>query len=124
MIDISAAVIVMIITALICRGVEGSARTNTLMTGFNLLIIVFVIFVGAGEIEPRNWDPPFLPHGAAGVLRGAAVVFFAYIGFDACAPHPPPISRQASAVLDSMSAERLSGCLGQGDDSVARGGQP
>ena len=90
MIDISAAVIVMIITALICRGVEGSARTNTLMTGFNLLIIVFVIFVGAGEIAPRNYDPPFLPHGAAGVLRGAAVVFFAYIGFDACAPHPSP----------------------------------
>ena len=97
-IDISAAVIVMIITALICRGVEGSARTNTLMTGFNLLIIVFVIFVGAGEIEPRNYDPPFLPHGAAGVLRGAAVVFFAYIGFDACAPLPSPAKHVPSLI--------------------------
>jgi APA family basic amino acid/polyamine antiporter len=47
-----------------------------------MVAILFFIVVGAGYVEPANWQP-FMPYGFAGVSAAAAVVFFAYIGFDA-----------------------------------------
>jgi APA family basic amino acid/polyamine antiporter len=49
---------------------------------FKLAVIVFFIALSAGHVKPANWQP-FLPFGLGGVLRAAAIVFLAYVGFDA-----------------------------------------
>jgi len=85
-----AALIVLAITALLAQGTRESARVNNVMVGFKLAVVLVVIVAGALHVVPANWTP-FLPDntgefghfGWSGVLRGAAVVFFAYIGFDA-----------------------------------------
>jgi len=46
-----------------------------------LAVILFFLVVGFGHVNPANWSP-FLPFGAGGILRGASIIFFAYIGFD------------------------------------------
>ncbi len=88
--NVPAAAIVLVITALLTLGSRESARFNNVMVGFKLAVVVTVIAVGALHVAPANWTP-FLPEntgefghfGWSGVLRGGAVVFFAYIGFDA-----------------------------------------
>jgi APA family basic amino acid/polyamine antiporter len=88
--NVPAAAIVLVITALLTLGSRESARFNNVMVGFKLAVVVTVIVVGALHVAPANWTP-FLPEntgefghfGWSGVLRGGAVVFFAYIGFDA-----------------------------------------
>lgn len=49
-----------------------------------VLIVIFVIIVGAFKVDVSNWSP-FAPNGAKSILTGATVVFFAYVGFDAVA---------------------------------------
>ena len=88
--NVPAAAIVLVITGLLVLGTRESARVNNVMVGFKLAIVLTVIVVGALHLSPANWMP-FLPEntgefghfGVSGVFRGAAVVFFAYIGFDA-----------------------------------------
>jgi APA family basic amino acid/polyamine antiporter len=85
-----ATAVVLLITGLLMRGTRESARINNVMVGFKLAVVLVVIVVGGLHIAPAHWTP-FLPDnsgefghfGWSGVLRGAAVVFFAYIGFDA-----------------------------------------
>jgi APA family basic amino acid/polyamine antiporter len=78
--------IVMLITVVLVWGIRESAGFNAVMVGIKILVLLFFIvvalyFVAPGEMS-RNWQP-FQPHGWGGTLTGAAVVFFAYIGFDA-----------------------------------------
>jgi APA family basic amino acid/polyamine antiporter len=75
-------VIVLIISALLVIGVRESARFNAVMVSIKLAAILFFIVVGIGYVEPSNWSP-FTPYGIQGISAAAAVVFFAYIGFDA-----------------------------------------
>ncbi|MBB4198633.1 APA family basic amino acid/polyamine antiporter [Rhodoblastus sphagnicola] len=85
-----AALVVLAITSLLVLGTRESARVNNVMVGFKLAVVLVVIIAGGLHVVPANWAP-FLPENAgefghfgwSGVLRGAAVVFFAYIGFDA-----------------------------------------
>lgn len=49
-----------------------------------VVIVIFVIFVGSFEVDVSNWSP-FAPYGIKSIFTGATVVFFAYVGFDAVA---------------------------------------
>ena len=74
--------IVMLITWLLLRGAKESVRANTVMVVIKLVVLALFIFVGLGNINPANYTP-FAPNGFTGIHQGAAIVFFAYIGFDA-----------------------------------------
>jgi len=67
---------------LLVLGIQESARVNTAMVVLKLVMVVGFIVVGAFYIAPANWTP-FAPNGIGGVLSGASLIFFAYIGFDA-----------------------------------------
>jgi APA family basic amino acid/polyamine antiporter len=67
---------------LLVIGVRESARFNAAMVAIKLVAVVFFIVAGFSYVKPENWSP-FAPYGWAGIMTGAAVVFFAYIGFDA-----------------------------------------
>jgi basic amino acid/polyamine antiporter, APA family len=81
-IDLPALLIVLVITAVLYIGISESARLNSIIVGIKLFVIGIVIVVGAFYVRPANWSP-FAPMGWSGVMKGAAVIFFAYIGFDA-----------------------------------------
>ncbi|HEY4044043.1 MAG TPA: amino acid permease [Rhodopila sp.] len=82
--------IVLVLTALLMLGTRESTRVNNIMVAFKLFVVGVVIIVGAFYVSAANWHP-FIPanngtfgsFGYSGILRGASVVFFAYIGFDA-----------------------------------------
>ncbi len=74
--------IVALITVVLVIGIKESARTTTVMVIIKLLVLGLFVVVGFFHVDPKNWVP-FAPNGWKGVQAGAAVVFFAYIGFDA-----------------------------------------
>ena len=80
--NILAAFIVALLTVLLVWGVRESAKFNTVMVGFKLLILAFFVIAGFAYIRSENYVP-FAPNGFKGISSAAAVVFFAYIGFDA-----------------------------------------
>jgi len=82
LINLPAAAIVLFIAWLLSRGVKESTRVNNLIVFLKVAIVLLFILVGAFYVKPENWSP-FMPFGWAGVFSGAAVVFFAYCGFDA-----------------------------------------
>ena len=82
LINLPAVIIVLVISALLVIGVRESARFNAVMVTIKLAAILFFIVVGIRYVEPANWTP-FMPYGVQGISAAAAVVFFAYIGFDA-----------------------------------------
>jgi basic amino acid/polyamine antiporter, APA family len=82
LVNIPAALIVMAITWLLYIGVRESARANNIMVVVKLLVLAFFVVLGGMHIDPANYKP-FAPNGWAGIHQGAAIVFFAYIGFDA-----------------------------------------
>jgi basic amino acid/polyamine antiporter, APA family len=81
-INLPAALIVAAVTILLIYGIRESARTNTAIVVTKVAVVVFVIAFGAFMVQPTNWHP-FLPNGVGGMMSGAAIVFFAFIGFDA-----------------------------------------
>jgi len=74
--------IVMAVTWLLMLGVRESARANNIMVVVKLLVLGLFVVVGSMHIDPDNYVP-FAPNGWRGIHQGAAIVFFAYIGFDA-----------------------------------------
>lgn len=80
--DLPALFIIIIITALVYRGMKESRNASNMMVVVKLCIILLVIAVGAFYVDTDNWSP-FVPNGVGGVLKGVSAVFFAYIGFDA-----------------------------------------
>ncbi|MEK5057530.1 MULTISPECIES: amino acid permease [unclassified Paenibacillus] len=83
-IDLPAVLIIMAICLLLTQGARETARFNAIMVFVKIAVIIIFILVGAFYVKPDNWTP-FMPFGFSGVMSGAAVVFFAYIGFDAVA---------------------------------------
>src|ERR1700742_1313738 len=71
----------MAITTLLSVGVRESTRVNNLMVAIKVIVVLLVIAVGVFHVKPENWHP-FMPNGWSGVFGAAAVMFFAFIGFD------------------------------------------
>jgi APA family basic amino acid/polyamine antiporter len=106
MINLPAVLIVAVVTGILVKGISESAGFNALMVAIKVAAVLFVIIAGALYINPENWDP-FAPYGWTGVsffgipvhgqntakgeplgmLAGAAIIFFAYIGFDSVSTH-------------------------------------
>ena len=74
--------IVALITIVLVIGIRESARLNTIMVLIKLVVLAIFVWIGFHYVRPANWTP-FAPNGWAGIQAGAAIVFFAYIGFDA-----------------------------------------
>ena len=90
-VNLPAVLVILALMGLLILGVKESARLNAAMVAIKLLTIVIFISVSVGDINPANWSP-FMPFGwfergadghTTGVLAGASLVFFAYLGFDA-----------------------------------------
>ena len=81
-INLPAIFIVVLLTLILVKGVRESTRFAGVMVAINLFIISTFIVVGANYVQPENWTP-FMPNGFSGVVMGAFLIFFAYIGFDA-----------------------------------------
>ena len=80
--NLAAVAIVALVTWVLVIGVKESAVFNNVMVGIKILILVGFVWVGFRYVQPERFTP-FLPNGWAGVQAGAALIFFAYIGFDA-----------------------------------------
>jgi APA family basic amino acid/polyamine antiporter len=105
-VNLPAVLAVALVTAVLVKGIQESAGFNTTMVFVKVTVVVFVILVGAFYIKPENWSP-FAPYGLSGLsffgrplmgqvstggqpvgmLAGAAIIFFAYIGFDSVSTH-------------------------------------
>jgi len=105
-VNLPALLITLLITAILVKGIHESASANAVMVGVKVAAVLFVIVVGAFFIQKANWHP-FAPYGWTGIaifdhpvagrtdggghpvgmLAGAAIIFFAYIGFDAVSTH-------------------------------------
>ncbi|HEX8403121.1 MAG TPA: amino acid permease, partial [Duganella sp.] len=81
-INLPALIIMLILTAMLSWGVRESARLNNIMVAIKVGVVLLFIAVGSRHVQPANWQP-FMPYGYNGMLSAAALVFFAFIGFDA-----------------------------------------
>ncbi len=104
--DLPALLIVAFLTIILVIGIRESSRFNNIMVAIKLIVVLLVIGVGAFYVDTRNWQP-FAPFGwtglslfgktilgktgadgaPVGMLAGAALIFFAYIGFDSVSTH-------------------------------------
>ena len=105
-VNLPAILIVTLVTIVLVKGIQESAGFNATMVFLKVTVVFFVILVGAFYVNPDNWRP-FAPYGMTGVsffgytlwgnvnaggepvgmLAGAAIIFFAYIGFDSVSTH-------------------------------------
>ncbi len=83
-INLPSVLILLVIMLLLVKGVSESAKLNNILVVVKLAVVILFIVVGVGHVNPTNWHP-FFPYGVNGVFTGAAIVFFAYVGFDAVA---------------------------------------
>ncbi len=81
-INLPSILLIIIITILLVRGINESAKTAAVMVFIKLAVIFLFIFAGLHYIKPENWTP-FAPNGWHGIISGAFIIFFAYVGFDA-----------------------------------------
>ncbi|MDQ0140914.1 amino acid permease [Cupriavidus necator] len=80
--NLPACLIMLAITWVVSYGVRESARVNNLMVAIKIGVVLLFIAVGVWHVQPANWQP-FAPFGFTGIFNAAALVFFAFIGFDA-----------------------------------------
>jgi len=83
-INLPAILLPLFMTYFLIRGARQGAVFNRVVVMIKLSVVLVFLAVGASRINPSNWQP-FFPLGVLGAIKGAAVVFFAYIGFDAVA---------------------------------------
>ena len=88
--NLPAVLVVLAVTALLVRGIKESARFNTIIVFMKVTVVLLFIAFAWRFVKTENWHPFVPPNagtfgrfGASGVLQGATMVFFAYIGFDA-----------------------------------------
>jgi APA family basic amino acid/polyamine antiporter len=79
--NLPALIVLLILTWILVRGVRESAKTNNVMVLVKIGAILIFVIGAARAVKLENWHP-FMPNGFSGVLTGAAIVFFTYIGFD------------------------------------------
>jgi len=89
LINVPAVLIIAAMTAMLYVGVRGSAGANSFMVALKVGIIVIIVIAGLNYIDPGNWKPYVPPNtgirghfGWSGVLQGAGIIFFSYVGFD------------------------------------------
>jgi APA family basic amino acid/polyamine antiporter len=82
LVNLPAVLIVLALTALLVIGIKESARVTGVIVVIKIAVVLFFLAVGAFAVDTANWSP-FMPNGFAGVGAAAAIIFFAYIGFDA-----------------------------------------
>jgi basic amino acid/polyamine antiporter, APA family len=82
LINFPAIIIIAIISLLLIRGAKFTTQINSLIVMLKLFVVLLFITIGVNYINPANYHP-FLPYGYIGIFKGAAIIFFAYIGFDA-----------------------------------------
>ena len=105
-VDITSIIITLLVTMILIKGIRESAGFNAIMVGIKLSVVLFVVVAGIFFIDPANWRP-FAPFGWSGIsffgttvfgqagqggaplgmVAGAAIIFFAYIGFDSVSTH-------------------------------------
>src|SRR5882672_11290255 len=105
-VNLPAILIVTLVTIVLVKGIQESASFNATMVFLKVTVVLFVILVGAFYVNPENWHP-FAPYGMTGIsffghtlfgqvnaggqpvgmIAGAAIIFFAYIGFDSVSTH-------------------------------------
>ena len=105
-VNLPAVLITALVTVVLVKGIQESASFNAAMVFLKVTVVFFVILVGAFYVNPENWHP-FAPYGMSGLsffgqplmgqvnpggqpvgmLAGAAIIFFAYIGFDSVSTH-------------------------------------
>lgn len=90
--NLPAFIIVLLVTAVLSRGIKESARMNNTLVVFKIMVILVFIGIGAVYVRPANWQP-FTPFGSKGVFEAAAIIFFAYIGFDAVSSAAEEVKR-------------------------------
>jgi basic amino acid/polyamine antiporter, APA family len=115
--DLPAVLITFILTIILVKGIKESASFNAVMVAVKLVIVLMVIGIGVFYINPANWHP-FAPYGYTGVsffghtllgetakggeplgmFAGAAIIFFAYIGFDSVSVHSEEAKQPARDV--------------------------
>ncbi|MBK8163451.1 MAG: amino acid permease [Gammaproteobacteria bacterium] len=119
LVNLAAAAVILVLAVLLAVGIHYSARFNAAMVLIKLSAIAVFIAVASGHVDPANWTP-LLPFGWEGVAGGAALIFFAYIGFDAVstaaeeAVNPPrdvPIGIIASLAVCTVIYILVSGLL-------------
>lgn len=81
-VNLPAILIIVCITGLLLAGVKQSANVNNIIVAIKVVVVLLFIVLGISHVKPSNWVP-FMPYGFGGVISGASVIFFAYIGFDA-----------------------------------------
>jgi APA family basic amino acid/polyamine antiporter len=102
-VNLPAVLIVLIVTGILVKGIQESASFNATMVGVKVAAVIFVVLVGAFYVNRDNWVP-FAPYGMGGMtffglgkpegmLAGAALIFFAYIGFDSVSTHAEEAKR-------------------------------
>ena len=82
--NLPAVLITLFLSFLLVRGTKESVKLNRILVFVKLATIFLFLVLAAPHVDATNWEP-FLPFGYSGVVSGAAIVFFAYIGFDAVA---------------------------------------
>ncbi|MFJ5381723.1 amino acid permease [Cupriavidus sp. CER94] len=82
LVNLPAILIMLAITWVVSYGVRESARLNNVMVAIKITVVLLFIVVGIWHVKPANWQP-FAPFGFTGIFNAAALVFFAFIGFDA-----------------------------------------
>src|SRR3954470_11180851 len=125
--DLPAIVITALVTIVLVKGIKESANINTGIVIAKLAIVLFVIAVGAFYVDTHNWTDNFAPYGYTGIsfmgktifgqtgaggeplgmFAGAAIIFFAYIGFDSVSTHAEEAKRPARDVPIGIIASLL-----------------
>lgn len=83
-INLPAIFITLLLSVLLIRGTQESTKLNRILVGVKLTAIAIFLLLAIPHVDTANWEP-FMPFGVSGIFGGAAIVFFAYIGFDAVA---------------------------------------
>ena len=110
--NVPALLVILVLTWILVRGVKESASANNIMVVIKIVAILMFVFAAAGAVKTDNWQP-FMPNGFSGVLTGAAIVFFTYIGFDSVSTAAEECQQAAarSAVRDHDDAGDLHGSV-------------
>lgn len=82
LVNLPAALVILVLSGVLAFGVRHTSLANSLIVVVKLAVLALFVFVAVPHVDTANWQP-FMPFGWSGVMSGAALIFFAYIGFDA-----------------------------------------